>query len=214
LGGFGSGRRSGRARSVVESARALDVNRLHSAGCLIAGWFGGWQWTEDGERVAWIQLSAEAEHLHLKYYVRASDEEWHDVSETIRIVRVPGCYGGERPYFICPGVVNGILCGRRVVKLYGAGRYFLCRHCYRLTYSSQREGEWDRLVRRANKIRARLGGGPGLRFPPRPKGMWQRTYDRLRERALDAELMADDAFDAWATRLLDRTEQNQKGSFW
>jgi hypothetical protein len=104
LGGFGSGRRSGRARSVVESARALDVNRLHSAGCLIAGWFGGWQWTEDGERVAWIQLSAEAEHLHLKYYVRASDEEWHDVSETIRIVRVPGCYGGERPYFICPGV--------------------------------------------------------------------------------------------------------------
>jgi hypothetical protein len=52
-------------------------------------------------------------------------------------------------------------------------------------------------------------------FPARRKGMWQRTYDRLRERALEAELMADDAFDAWAAKLLDRTtEQNKKGSFW
>jgi hypothetical protein len=52
------------------------------------------------------------------------------------------------------------------------------------------------------------------RFPQRPKGMWQRTSDRLPEQALDAELMADGAFEAWATKLLDRTEQNKKGSFW
>ena len=52
------------------------------------------------------------------------------------------------------------------------------------------------------------------RFPTRPKGMWQRTYDRLREQALDAELMADGAFEAWATKLLERTKQNKKGSFW
>jgi hypothetical protein len=44
--------------------------------------------------------------------------------------------------------------------------------------------------------------------------MWQRTYERLRQRAVEAELTADDAFDAWATKLLDRTEQNKKGSFW
>jgi hypothetical protein len=56
--------------------------------------------------------------------------EWEEVNETIDIVRVPCRYGGTRPYFICPGVVNGIACGRRVAKLYGPRRYFLCRHCF------------------------------------------------------------------------------------
>jgi hypothetical protein len=171
---------------------------------------------QDGERVAWIQLRSERDYVHLDYSVRPSGEEWQTASETVAIIRVPGRYGGERTYFVCPGVVNGNVCGRRVVKLYGAGRYFLCRHCYRLTYPSQREGKWDRLIRRANKIRARLGGEPGMLapFPARRKGMWQRTYERLRQRAVEAELTADDAFDAWATKLLDRTEQNKKGSFW
>jgi hypothetical protein len=111
---------------------------------------------QDGERVAWIQLRSERDYVHLDYSVRPSGEEWQTVSETVAIIRVPGRYGGERTYFVCPGVVNGNVCGRRVVKLYGGGRYFLCRHCYRLTYASQREGEWDRLIREATKIRTRL----------------------------------------------------------
>jgi len=65
-------------------------------------------------------------------------------------------FGGARPYFVCPGVVNGITCGRRVAKLYGAGTYFLCRHCYRLAYASQREDRYDRALRRANNIRMRI----------------------------------------------------------
>jgi hypothetical protein len=99
------------------------------------------------------------------------------VAETVRIVRVPCRSGGARPYFICPGVVNGVACRRRVAKLYGPGRYFLCRHCYRLAQASQSEGRWDRPLHRANKIRQRLGGEPGMDapFPDRPKGMWRRT---------------------------------------
>jgi hypothetical protein len=34
-----------------------------NTGCLIAGWSGGWQWTRDGEKVAWIDLRAEADRL-------------------------------------------------------------------------------------------------------------------------------------------------------
>jgi hypothetical protein len=54
MGGFGSGRPSGSGRDKVEACRSIDINRLHKTGCLGAGWSGGWQWTRDGERVAWI----------------------------------------------------------------------------------------------------------------------------------------------------------------
>ena len=43
------------------------------------------------------------------------------MDETIRITRLPCRFGGTRPYFICPVVVNGIACGRRVAKLHGPG---------------------------------------------------------------------------------------------
>jgi hypothetical protein len=205
----------GLPRQSVEEVRSLDVNRLWRAGYLIEGRSGAWQWTQDGERVAWIGLSAGADHVLLRYRVRAPGEDWQDVSERVRIEHVPGRCGGARPYFICPGILNGILCGRRVAKLYGAGRYFLCRHCYRLTYESQREGKWDRLLRRADKIRVHLGGTAGRRlspFPDRPKGMWRRTYQRLRQQVFEAELTADDAFDAWATELLERLEKRKSPS--
>src|SRR6516162_11715075 len=107
---------------------------------------------------------------------------------------MPCRFGGARPYFVCPGIVNGIVCGRWVTKLYGAGRYFLCRHCYQLAYASQREDRYDRALRRADKIRTRPGGEPGTAsvFPARPKGMHQRTYERLQSAVLDAEILADE----------------------
>ena len=189
MGGFGSGRRSGSGRTMVEACRSIDVNRLHRKGCLRAGWAGAWEWTRDGERVGSVNLRAADHRLHLSYRVRIGGGEWEDVAETVRIARVACRFGGTRPYFICPGVVSGIACGRRVAKLHGPGRYFLCRHCYRLAHASQSESAGDRAQRRADKIRRRLGGYPGMvaPFPPRPKGMWQRTYERLLEHAFEAE---------------------------
>lgn len=220
MGGFGSGRPAG--RSTVEACRSIDVNRLHREGCLSAGWMGGWQWTRDGEQVASIMLRAEHDRLHLTYRYRCYGGDWEDVCQTVPVVRTACRLGGTRPYFICPGVVNGITCGRCVAKLYDPGRYFLCRHCYRLAYTSQSEGGWDRALRCANKIRRSLDGDPGMaaRFPPRPKGMWRRTYERLRERAFEAEMLADEAFTLQAARLLARIDKpkrkspNHKRSFW
>ena len=199
---------------------SLPVHRRESAApCrrLRAGWGGGWQWTRDGEKVASINLRADHDLLHLTYRVRVGGGEWEDVAETVRIVRVACRFGGTRPYFVCPGVVNGTACGRRVAKLHGLGRYFLCRHCYCLAHASQSEGAWDRTLRRANKTRQRLGGDPGLAapFPPKPKGMWRRTYERLREQAFDAEMRADEAFALQAARLLARIDKpKHKRSFW
>ena len=212
MGGFGSGRPGGSGRDTVESCRSLDVNRLHRAGCLAPGWFGGWQWTRDGEQVAWITLRAEADRVVLSYRWRIAGGAWRDVREPVPIVRVPCRFGGGRPYFLCPGVVNGVACGRRVAKLYGPGRYFLCRHCYRLAHASQREGAWDRALRRADRIRRRLGGDPGMAspFPGRPKGMWRRTYERLRDAAFEAEMLADEAFAVRAERLLARFDRAKR----
>jgi len=212
MGGFGSGRPSGSGRGTVEACRSIDVNRLHKTGCLRSGWAGGWQWTRDGEKVASINLRAENDWLHLSYRMRIGGGEWEDVAEAVRIVRLPCRFGGARPYFICPGVVNGAACGRRVAKLHGPGRYFLCRHCYRLTHASQSEGAWDRTLRRADKIRRRLGGEPGMAapFPERPKGMWRRTYEQLREQAFEAEMLADEAFLTRAKRLLARIDNPKR----
>jgi hypothetical protein len=98
-----------------------------------------------------------------------------EVADAIPLVRVPCRFGGTRPYFICPGSLNEIACGRRVSKLYAAGRHFRCRHCHQLAYASQDEERWERRLRRANKTRERvilerLGGAPGLAAlcPPKP----------------------------------------------
>jgi hypothetical protein len=78
-----------------------------------------------------------------------------------------------------------------VAKLYFQSSYFLCRHCHGLSYASQSEARHDRLIRRRNKLLNSLSPGAigyGAE-PPRPKGMWQKTYEaRLEEiRRLEAE---------------------------
>ncbi len=95
------------------------------------------------------------------------------------------------------------------------GRYFLCRHCYGLGEASQSEGARDRTLRRANKIRQRLEGDPGMAapFPTKPRGMWMRTYKPLREEAFDAEMRVDVAFSLQAERLLGRIDAKRKRSF-
>jgi hypothetical protein len=171
----------------------------------------------DGERVAWIDLRAQHDRLHLTYRVRIGGGEWEDVEEPVGIVHVRCRYGATRPFFVCPGVVNGRTCGRRVAKLFAAGRYFLCRHCYRLAYASQSEGVLDRTLRRANKIRQRLGGDLGMAvpFPLKPKGMWRRTYERMREGTFNAELRADQAMDLHARKLLaEFGKSTHKRNFW
>jgi hypothetical protein len=144
----------------------------------------------DGERIASIGLRADRQLDTLSYRVTRSGGECRDVEQPTPVVWVSCRFGGQRPYFLCPGPV----CGRRVSKLYGLGIYFLCRHCYRLTYASQREDPFGRALRRANNIRMQLGGEPGLAapFPERPKGMHRRTYDRLSSEVWHAGMCVDE----------------------
>jgi hypothetical protein len=53
MGGFGSTRWAWTStRETVEGARSLDINRLNWAGRPRPGYWGGWQWTRNGERAA------------------------------------------------------------------------------------------------------------------------------------------------------------------
>jgi hypothetical protein len=85
--------------------------------------------------------------------------------------------------------VKRVYCGRRVIKLYGAGRLFACRHCYRLTYTSRQESAHQRGLWKSQRIRMQLGGSPSMldEFPDKPKGMHWRTCERLRRRHDAAE---------------------------
>jgi hypothetical protein len=203
MGGLGSGRWKDRGRKTVEFYLMLDVNQLREKGCLRPGQSSTRQWI-DGSRVASINLRAEADRLHLFYAVRVGDGEWEDVAETIPVVHVVCRFGGSRAFFICPGPRNGTDCGRRITKLHLSHRYFLCRHCNKLAYRSQYEQPWKRALRRANKLKQRLGIGVGIAepFPEKPKGMWSSTYGRLLDEILQAEILANEAKASRFKRLL------------
>jgi hypothetical protein len=126
--------------------------------------------------------------------LRVRNGECEDVAQTIPIAHLRCRFGGNRAYFICPGAGEGIDCGRRMMKLYLSRRYFLCRQCNQLTYASQFERPWQRALRRANKLKQRLGIDVDAEsFPDKPEGMWTRTFDGLLNDILQAEILANEA---------------------
>lgn len=179
MGGVGSGRRSYYdAKDTTEDSRPLDIRRLQRAGVLTPGRWFGWQWTLNGEPVADIQVRVDVGRVVLVYrYRRKGDIDWQDVEQAVRMDWTPCTYGGTRPWWLCPS------CGRRVAVLYGAGKLYACRHCWKLAYSSQNESADDRAARRADRIRKRLDWEPGILngIGDKPKGMRWRTFERLVE---------------------------------
>ena len=195
MGGYGSGRRSSKPK--VEECNSLDANQLCRDGCLKNGWNGTSTWSRRGVRVSSIGMRTLGDSLHLSYRSRSAGRDWEDVEQSVRIERVPCRFGGSRAYFRCD-------CGKRVIKLYGLARLFLCRHCYGLFHSSKNEGFWDRSLRQRTKHQRRLTDDGSLEAyeMPKPKGMWWRTYNRLQERAKAAEGRAADDFIIAAGRYL------------
>ncbi len=206
MGGYGSGRPAGLGRDTVEPSLSLDVNYLSKTGYIGRRQAGLLAWERNGRRIGSINVRGEGDRIKLTYRSRNPGADWGDVIEYVEIERAPCRLGGYRPYFVCPGIVNGAPCRRRVVKLYGPGRYFLCRHCCHLAYASQNENANDRAMRRANKLRMRLGGEPGLEqpLPRRPKGMWRRTYERRIADVIVADEAADAAFMDQALRFFEQ----------
>ena len=201
-------RYAGGGKTTVESCLSIDVLDWHRCGYLRSPRWFSWTWTRDGERVASINVEAQRHSVLLKYRSRSFGEDWSDVKQRVAVVWTPCRFGGERPWFVCSVASNGVYCGRRVIKLYGAGRLFACRHCYRLAYASQLESAQQRGLWMSQKIRMRLGGSASMlgEFPEKPKGMHWRTYDRLRRMHDEAEERSNIGLMSFVNRLSRRSQ--------
>jgi len=125
-------------------------------------------------------------HVRLAYSFTQTGEH---LDYRVELVPTWPHFGGPRWWFTCPATVEGRACRRRVRKLYlpPGGKYYACRQCWQLSYTSQREDDMNRALSKAQAIRERLGGSASMSkpFPAKPKGMWWRTYRRLRASSED-----------------------------
>jgi hypothetical protein len=162
------------------------------------------RWSRAGRETGSIQVAVIGDEkqkgIILSYRHRSGlGGEWKEVREPVPLSWTACNFGGERPWFICPGA----RCGRRVAVLYGPGKYFLCRHCHDLVYESQRENEMTRALRKAQAIRERLGGSANMTkpFPEKPKGMHHDTYMRMFWEHHEAEMTQLEGMREWLDKM-------------
>jgi hypothetical protein len=195
----------------VDGARSLDVMKLARAGYLTGQRSGSWEWHYQDGSTASMSVAGGREAIRLNYRIGTHSEEWQSVIQRIPIRWTSCRFGGERPWFVCDAHTNGVYCGRRVAKLYGGGRLFACRYCYRLGYAIQRRGPVDsahhNLARLHRKLRSDYDS-PDMPPPPKPKWMRWRTYSRITEQIEAGQERLDVVFTVGAQRLLGRLEKS------
>ena len=166
-----------RTHGMVEHEHGLDIRQIHKRGLLRKGRRFPWEWRWDGELLARVQVYVVNEdRVEVRYGWRTENGLSQEVFTAVQLKWTECNFGGDRAWFRCPG------CRRRVAILYVRSRGLKCRRCLDLTYASQAEGHRDRLMRRIRQLRDKVGREDNLLapFPPRPKGMHARTYERLR----------------------------------
>jgi hypothetical protein len=113
--------------------------------------------------------------VRLKYTTTRWDGERRESGYWIQLETTPQPFGGRRWWFVCPRT------GRRAAKLYlpNGAFTFASRQAYGLAYACQREPAHERALRRAFKLRGKLGAEGGVGdYIPKPKWMRWRTFER------------------------------------
>ncbi len=182
MGGYGSGRRCGAARPLVEDCLALDAAALHRSGLLQPDALLHATWRDGDTITGRIDLLVgTGDWLIASYTVTAGDGTNEPITMIVPLTWTACTYGGRRLWFVCPGMRGGAPCRRRARKLYlqrhREGCYFRCRACHGLVYLSQRLPGYRRALRRALTLAELVGGADPLApLPPKPRGMRWRTY--------------------------------------
>lgn len=140
------------SKTLAEQSNGLSIFWLKKHGYLNKEWSlqsGGIKWTygisESSIGFSVIKdnygTAAERAYIQLRY---ANTSHWtgekEDLDYRASLTTTPCHYGGIRYWFICPLTINGQYCGKRVGVLYSVGKYFGCRKCGNIAYSSQMSG--------------------------------------------------------------------------
>jgi hypothetical protein len=113
-----------------------------------------------------VSGSQESGRVRLHYTTTRWDGERRESDYWISLTTTSQHFGGRRWWFVCPRT------GRRADKLYlpNGAFTFAARQAYRLAYRSQREAPHDRALRRAFKLRGKLGADGGIGdYVPKPE---------------------------------------------
>jgi hypothetical protein len=136
-------------------------------------------WSIGGEPAGSISYTADMrdlERAELRLsYTRGDRDEREEVKQTVRLVYTEPNYGGCRWWMVCP------YRHKRAGKLYMpcGGDRFAGRVAWRLGYRSQRVAHGDRAFEKLFRLQRKLGSPQGWEAGlHRPKGMWNRTFER------------------------------------
>jgi len=133
-------------KTEADSLKKIKLSFLNQKGFLKRGYRSGTiSWTSNwNEQKSTISIATgiydEDSYVELDYWQEPNgDEERIKFNYKFPLTTTPCNLGGKRYWFICNLSANGKYCGRRVAVLYKGGKYFACRHCYNLSYSSRNE---------------------------------------------------------------------------
>lgn len=198
MGGLGSGRHEYATTPLVGNALQVDADNI-TDGVEHPGATGRAEWNgTDADLDLTIHFERlddadtdRATHLRFEYTVADSwsDRTTHN-EHRVALEYTEPHFGGVRPWFRCPGVVNGETCGRRVRKLYfpRGAKYWFCRECYDLGYVTSRRSSDDvrmaelryrHAFKKADAEDRRPHPNNSPHSPDRPKGMHHDTFDEL-----------------------------------
>lgn len=162
MGGSGSGNRyhwhRGDKKTTVEDCLTIDANRWSKEGILKAGvaQYGSWRWTYRSGNGFSVNYEVRTEEMECPRVRLSYSWTWQSVNEpqsadyTVCLTTTRPRFGGLRWWFVCPLIVQGQPCERRVAKLHlpPHARYFGCRTCHDLTYTSCQESHKEDILAR------------------------------------------------------------------
>jgi hypothetical protein len=149
MGGFGSGWQ-GPKKEVVEDSLIISASYSRRQGMLKAGIQSSgsliWNYRNGGSfRVNYEMNTLDLSNPFLRLWYTwpwSGTNDEGTKAYQVRLTTTRPRFGGLRWWFICPLLVGDRPCNRRIGKLYlpaPRARYFGCRHCHDLTYTSCQE---------------------------------------------------------------------------